>query len=410
VKAIIVTNDFYYTNTANAARVKSMVKCFTEAQVEVLVIQQIDICNPNYQPQKDNYKHNKLKVLLLNLNSGLQGTIASNMQNNKLYRLASWLYFVINKAAAGYNLIPLLNDLLHAYNINDNDIVICTAPNTATFKVGHHLHKKYGCKWIADYRDVLTTHSGRVRKTHFSRQLHDLIMQYYEHKWVATCALITTVTQSMAVQLIKQHQKPLHVIANGYDDEIEGFNFDQELDKCLNITYLGSKYINQNDDIFWEAINQLYAQQPETKILINYIGATPNKDKISDGVAQHWLIVKPRAAIESITPILAQSHVLLHFGLKNARDMATAKIYTYLKACKPIWYINPYEGELYDLIEGNHAGLYSHSIQETSLVLAKILNDYAQKKRFYLAHNGPKVLAYARELQSKEMLKLALAL
>lgn len=393
-RIIIISNHFEKESSANANRIRSWVHCFLADGKNVLVVQQTD--EKAYLKKKSNH----LSIQKINL----KNTFFSRLEHKTsfLKRVYAWVYFIIYKVPIHKNFLYHFKKVESNFKITSKDLVITTAPNYSTFNVGFYLKKKYNCQWIADYRDVWSSQS-RVRKQHFSRKILEILNSKIEKKLISKADKITTVTNSMMNELQAIFPlKEIKLIANGYEDYFENFDFNQQEKDFFCISYLGSLYHNQDEEnIFFKALEKFVSEKENPKIKVVFLG-TNISTRIKKFPILNKYISQEKWLDTSLIPnYLAKSHVLLHFGLKGSSGMATAKIYAYLKAQKPILFINSYQGEIFDLLEKYQAGIYVNGLNETIYILKKLYNEFLNQKNFMLQTDAKKLKELSRKKQAE---------
>ncbi len=214
----------------------------------------------------------------------------------------------------------------------------------ASHLVGGFLSKKYGIKWVADYRDLWIENHVWVGKWPFTA-----LEKYLEKNYVGNYAdIITIVSEPLANILRKKFTAPVHVIENGYDED----DYKQEFlpyfnDKKKRIVYTGTLYPDMQDPSPLLAAIGLIAKKNKTT----------NNDFMSDfeilffGRQEDWLDslikkyqVEPwvkymgRVGRDDALRIQNQADILLflEWGNGSVDGILTGKLFEYLAQGKPI--------------------------------------------------------------------------
>ena len=101
------------------------------------------------------------------------------------------------------------------------DVVLSTAPPITTHLIAKAAKRKFGCRWIADFRDLWATNLDNP---------HDVILRYRDRRLERNCLssadALVTVSRPWAARLQDLYpEMPVHVITNGFDpDDFAGFS------------------------------------------------------------------------------------------------------------------------------------------------------------------------------------------
>ena len=253
---------------------------------------------------------------------------------------------------------PSVNYLTKYLMKNPVDIIISTGPPHSVNLIGLGLRKNTGLPWIADFRDPWTEidyfhHLPHTKKT--IKKHHAL-----EQAVLNTADAVVVVGDQMK-KSFDRHSTNVHVIHNGYDDELQK-DFKPHLDEKFSIVHIGLMNSDRNPYSLWKAISELCTENPafaelyELK-LIGKVAADVDKDLEEVGIKN----VNRLGYIPHKEAIKHQhnSQVLLLAinKIPGAKGVLTGKIFEYLKAQRPILAIGPEDGDLAAIINETKSGV-----------------------------------------------------
>ncbi|HRG87765.1 MAG TPA: glycosyltransferase family 4 protein [Chitinophagales bacterium] len=280
------------------------------------------------------------------------------------------------------------------------DAVITTGPPHSTHLIGLQLKKKYGIKWVADFRDPWTGifYNNILPRTESSKQkdkaLETVVLQ--------TADLVTVISPGMKKEF-ETRAKAIEVVMNGYDEQ----DFEKPIQpgnsSVFTIRYVGNLMASQNAPGLWSALKQLKQEGYQYKL--EFIGRVdePIKESIAiNGLADNSTyvdFVKHQQAIE----LMQQAHLLL-FAIPDVKDNAlilTGKLFEYLASKSNIISYGPVNGNAAEILQntGRKNMIDFADTNESYNQLKTALDYYAIHKQGYKYNNGAEKV-YSRKNQA----------
>ncbi|MGN7514263.1 MAG: glycosyltransferase [Allomuricauda sp.] len=258
--------------------------------------------------------------------------------------------------------------------------IITTGPPHSLHLIGLGLKKKYNIQWIADFRDPWTSigYHKKLRLTEYSRLKHKALEKGVLLK--ADKIVVTSHTTKTEFEAITP--KPIKVITNGFDDELQPV----ELDSKFTISHIGSLLTGRNPLGFWQAVQELIAENEALKkaLSIQLAGVVGEevlqsiKDfGLSDYVEQLGYLPHDKV-LE--TQQKSQLLLLLEIDSEETKGIIPGKLFEYLNAKRPILAIGPKGWEAGAMVEQHHAGtMCLHtSVATLKSVLLEAFHQYTE--------------------------------
>jgi len=287
-----------------------------------------------------------------------------------------------------------------------------TYPIATAHLIGLALHRLTGIPWIADFRDSMTedNYPPEVLTRRSYRWIEKQTIQY------SSRLIFTSIsTQRMYLQRYPQlRTEQCQVIANGYDEEdFETLDFPELYPASsghpLRLLHAGLVYPEERDPRpFFRALARLKheGRVHPTNLQI---------DLRASGAESYYVTILRELKIDDLVQLLpalpyrlalqdcAAADALLLFQAASCNHQIPAKVYEYLRLCKPILALTPGEGDT--------AGLLKETGGATIIDLADEQVLYATLPQFFTivannAHPLPdskKVRKYARVNQAGEL-------
>lgn len=216
--------------------------------------------------------------------------------------------------------------------------VIITANPFSVFKIGYNLHKRFGIKWIADYRDDWTTSEVDAPKDFLSRSIYEKD-KVLERKWINSSALFTTVSPHYVKKISNFTGVKGHVIFNGFSEKdiplVNEINVQTDR-TTFSLLYNGSLYPTQEVEPFFKAILKLiekFYSQINIKLIFLGTGYDPvQKERILNLMQAypHNVTITNRMNREKVLELQKSADVLLMFSHKNIKGIPSSKIFEYM--------------------------------------------------------------------------------
>ena len=409
MKILLVTDHFCGISNPNANRIGSWVTHFCAQNTTVYVAQTeiFEALNTADLPKN-------CSVIQLKMRSGVGSKIGIFLgESSFFYRIFSWVYYLVTKNALHQNFLWHFKNqkIMQQLAFTPHDLVITTAPSFGTFDVGAYMHKKTGCCWVADYRDLYTSKQHRVRSTHFSRLLLDKINVGLEQKMLRTAHCITTATATMQQELKAiLPQKNVVVIENGYDALLQNFDFHKETGECLKLLYFGKWVTTQDiDNVLLKGLELFVKTYPNAPIKLQLVGS--QSPEMARRLAQfkHLLQVMELVAWQPLAQgleLVARAHVLLQLSIRHSAGISGTKTYTYIKAKKPIIFIQPDGGEIQQIFDALGVAHHASTPQEVAALLHFFYKKLENNQSFVLNTPDSALQMYSRAHQAEKLWRL----
>ncbi|WP_306014025.1 MULTISPECIES: glycosyltransferase [unclassified Allomuricauda] len=236
------------------------------------------------------------------------------------------------------------------------ETIITTGPPHSLHLIGLGLKKKYNIQWIADFRDPWTSigYHKKLRLTESSRLKHEALERSVLVK--ADKIVVTSNTTKSEFEAITP--KPIKVITNGFDDELQPV----EQDADFTISHVGSLLTGRNPLGLWQALQELIAENESFKksLKVQLAGVVGEEVLqsikeygLSAYVAQLGYLSHPKV-LE--TQQKSQLLLLLEIDAEETRGIIPGKLFEYLNAKRPILAIGPKGWEAGNMVEEHQAG------------------------------------------------------
>ncbi|MER3317450.1 MAG: glycosyltransferase family 4 protein [Allomuricauda sp.] len=282
--------------------------------------------------------------------------------------------------------------------------IITTGPPHSLHLIGLGLKKKYNIQWIADFRDPWTSigYHKKLRLTESSRLKHKALEKGVLLR--ADKIVVTSNTTKAEFEAITP--KPIKVITNGFDDELKP----RELDSKFTISHIGSLLTGRNPLGFWQALQELIAENEAFKnaIKIQLAGVVGEEVLqsikafgLSDYVAQLGYLSHDKV-LE--TQQKSQLLLLLEIDSEETKGIIPGKLFEYLNAKRPILAIGPKGWEAGAMVEQHKAGntCLHGEVKRLKNVLLDAFSDY---QKGTLKCNSEGVEQYHRKALTESLAK-----
>ncbi|WP_127141989.1 glycosyltransferase family 4 protein [Flagellimonas marinaquae] len=234
--------------------------------------------------------------------------------------------------------------------------IITTGPPHSLHLIGLGLKKKYNVQWIADFRDPWTSigYHKKLRLTESSRLKHEALERAVLVK--ADKIVVTSHTTKSEFKTITP--KPIKVITNGFDDELQPL----ELDADFTVSHIGSLLTGRNPFGLWQALQELIAENEDFKKSLKIQLAGVVGEEVLQSIEDFGLMdcVQQMGYLSHDKVLEAQQKsqllLLLEIDSEETRGIIPGKLFEYLNAKRPILAIGPHEWEAGSMVEQHQAG------------------------------------------------------
>ncbi len=290
----------------------------------------------------------------------------------------------------------------------DVKLMVVTGNPFNLFKFGYLLHKEFGVKWIADYRDAWTTSEINMIGKGFLFRMIERLDRIFEKKWVKTASLVTASSQPIADGVTRLVGVEGHALYNGFvKQDFEVVTNDQPFEK-FTITYVGTLYDGQPIEVFCEALKKLVDETKSDKIKLLLPGLAFYKtqkeriDKLMSGYEAYYECTE-RMERAKILEIEKRSHLLLHVAWKGFKGIIASKIYEYIASGSYILVTPSDEGSIEQIVNSSGCGTTTNSVDETYHFLRQVWEEYQKGTKRQNDLNSQKVNQFSRQLQVSQL-------
>jgi glycosyltransferase involved in cell wall biosynthesis len=228
--------------------------------------------------------------------------------------------------------------------------VITTGPPHSTHLTGLRLKKKYGIRWIVDFRDPWTGlyYNNMLYQTAIARKID----RYYERKTLSRCDALTLVADNRT-QLPVDSAKA-HFLPNGFDEP----DFSSAIPVCpdvFTISYFGTMSASCSIDALLHSLSEC-----RFAFKLQFVGKIPENTAatcrrlLGDRFALRNFVTHK----EAIAGMCSSSLLMLVISesKRNQQYIITGKLFEYLATGKPILLIGPTDGTAARIIREAGAG------------------------------------------------------
>lgn len=239
------------------------------------------------------------------------------------------------------------------------DTIITTGPPHSLHLIGMELQKRFGVKWIADFRDPWTTigYHKELRLSETSQQRHKKM----ERDVLNTVDSIIVTSPTTKAEFEQLTNKPVTVITNGYDVELVA---KEPLDEKFTLAHIGSFLSERNPKILWESLSELVSEDAEfkDKFELKLIGAV--SQEVLTSIEQHGLTnyVNNMGYVSHSEAVKQQrkSQVLLlvEIDSPDTRCIIPGKLFEYMASERPVIGVGPQGADFADIIKTTNTGVF----------------------------------------------------
>lgn len=286
----------------------------------------------------------------------------------------------------------------------DVKLMVVTGNPFNLFKFGYQLHKEFGIKWIADYRDAWTTSEINMIGKGFLFRMIEKLDKAFEKKWTGTASLVTASSQPIADGVTDLVGVEGHALYNGFVKEDFDVVTHSEPFEDFTITYVGTLYDGQQIEIFCEALKKLVDTTKSEKIkfllpgLAFYKAQKERLDKLMKGYEAFYECTE-RMERAKILEIEKRSHLLLHVAWKGFKGIIASKIYEYIASGSYILVTPSDEGSIEQIVKSSGCGTTTNTVDETYQFLLQTWEEYQQGIKKQNNLDSPQVNQFSRQLQ-----------
>ncbi len=275
-----------------------------------------------------------------------------------------------------------------------NDVIITSAPPYSALNIGYYLKRKYGVKWIIDYRDPWTLGYSTLSYSNFADKLRKLIQRKEELKFLESADQIITVSDSLCKMFPSKFQHKIHVVPNGANTDEMDLSKINSNPETFSIVYAGTMHSQQFENVyFFEVVRQFIIEEnikPEN-FKIHFVGAAESaelKSELSKYDLHEYVNCTSRVELSVLYEFMYEASMFLHLRYSERDKIITSKQYDYLALQKPILLPESDNGDLEESILKNNAGYVCKNKDELIYIL---------RQEYYKFMNNTNVRIYRDE-------------
>ena len=237
------------------------------------------------------------------------------------------------------------------------DAIITTGPPHSLHLIGLELKKVLGIKWIADFRDPWTQigYHEKLKLNKASRKKHESL----EKEVLNTADHIITTSFSTRQEFLEKTDRPVTVITNGFDSEINAKPF--KPGKFI-LAHIGSLLSGRNPENLWKALKALSAENTEFREKFELRLAGKVSEEVLESISNFGLndrlinngYVSHAEALELQRS--ASLLLLIEIDSEETRGIIPGKLFEYLASKRPILAIGPQSWDAEKIIKETNSG------------------------------------------------------
>ncbi len=299
--------------------------------------------------------------------------------------------------------VKFLKSYLEKTNI---DTIITTGPPHSLHLIGLGLKRQLHLRWIADFRDPWTQigYQKQLKLTKYSAKKH----QSLEKQVLNTADQIITTSFTTKKEFALKTTKPIEVITNGFDSEL---NTESKLDEIFSISHIGSLLSGRNPELLWKVLAEISKENENFRrdFKLKLYGAVSDDvvQSIKNAGLENELIFGGYISHKEAIAVQKKSQLLLLIEIdsEETKGIIAGKLFEYLASKRPILAIGPRAWDVAKIIEETHSGKSFLYNQEVALK-EYILNSYQRYRENKLLSDSKNIEDYHRKNLTKQLAKL----
>tara|TARA_B100000768_G_scaffold169631_1_gene175380 strand:+ start:2987 stop:4291 length:1305 start_codon:yes stop_codon:yes gene_type:complete len=289
------------------------------------------------------------------------------------------------------------------------DALITTSPPHSVQLIGRQVARKRNINWIADFRDPWTDifYYDQLGHSFFSRKVD----AKFERQVLSEATAISTVSWGLKSLLEdkvpSRNPADFHVIPNGIDGEIVSSKL-PDSSKIFRMVYTGMLTNLYEIEPFLCAIQQYNSAEDDRLIVFDFYGSIP---PFYQEVLQNdysFMHFHGNRSMDEIPRIQESADGLFLVGPKDyTSGHIPGKLFEYLRASRPIFYLGDEGSDVVRILEETHSGeLFDRNESKKFPALlaetmkGQVVVGEVQQRKAVLS-------AYLRTNQAKKFLALA---
>lgn len=302
----------------------------------------------------------------------------------------------------------LYYQFIEEHKTNPADIVLISGNPFNPFYFGYLFNKKFGVKWVADYRDAWTTTQIEINQNIIFKILR-YYNRYFEKKWCSSAAMISSVSEPIASKIGRLTNRPYLNLPNGYKDHLfSDIGFPEKFND-FTITYVGTLYNEQNIELFLGAYKEFlskYDIKDSVFLLPGIELYADQKNRILDFDVNLRSCIRTTSRLKQmeVLEIQRKSHLLLYVGWKGFEGVIPSKIYEYCASGTPVIVVPADDSEVDKIVKSSQTG---HSISNKEEVIDVLYSFYTLYQKGNYPSNDVNSHAIKRYSSSQIVKELA---
>ncbi len=354
------------------------------------------------QRDVEQYTQNNVRYITLRMQYNLRDYLIQKKKWLLLRKTLSLVSIVTrNFSMQADGVLPLYREAVRLLKNEKFDVLLVSGRPFSLFIAAHKLSKKFGLKWIADYRDGWSS-SSRFEFGAKGIHRYEKIAAACTEKRVLSASAYITVSAGRAELLQQVIEKPVQIVYNGfYEDQFEPLR--PKFEK-FTIVYAGSIYAEQNFEPFVEAMAYMSEKYNGCIDLIfagsSHAGLQQQFANRCKGVNVRFTAWMPNA---SIIGMLQQAHVLFYTGWTGYKGILSTKIFEYMGSGSHVLLCPGDAGELDRIIEDSGCGKVANTANEAVEYVEALLLQHSNQQLKPPARNTAFINQFTRKQQAHKM-------
>ena len=361
-------------------------------------------------------KHEHYESYLVPYLPNLKDRIYAKHGNNKYVmprRALSMIELIMQRYANWFIPFKNIGDFANEFIGKNSDIqkVVISGNPYILFKFGYQLNKKYGTRWIADYRDAWTTSEiDLIARGAIFKYIRNSDVDS-EKKWVGSASAITSVSEPILKNLTNLVGVRGKWIPNGF--ELGEFKDVKNTTPYENftVTYIGTLYHGQQIELFCEAFIKLINELKVKNVKLFFPGLAFHRDqheriaKVMHGFEAFYECTE-RTEKEQILEIETRSHLLLYPAWKGFNGIIPSKIYEYISSGTHTLVAPSDNGEVEKILMRSGCGTITNTVEETFTFLKEAYALFSKGIKIKADLSGDNAKFFSREHQANRLADL----
>ncbi len=298
------------------------------------------------------------------------------------------------------------------FNIGKNDVIITSAPPYSALNIGYYLKKKFGAKWIIDYRDPWTLGYPTLSYSMFANTLRKHIQRNEELKFLEHADHIITVSESLKNTFPEKYHHKISIISNGANTDEIDFSKINSTPDCFSIVYAGTIYPQQLDNTYFFDVVKKFISDNEIipeNFKLHFIGSDGSSDLeeiIQQLNLEDYVNITQRLSLEDLYDYMYDASLFLHLKYANRDKIITSKQFDYLALQKPILLPQSDKGDIAESIVNNKAGYICENKDDLYFLLQQEYTKFINREDIRIYRTESFLNSISRNYSSEKLLNL----